>query len=244
MRRLVRLLGLLLAASAISCADDVTVRVKVAPGFSPAHAGVSVLGVFRDGRMSVDAWGPLSLAVSSALGGKEVCEPAFSARLQRENEPLFASIDEQAKSDGITEDLLGRLAPSAQGELILAITMHGGIGPTTDKGDKATPAARSGGMPPMRGMGARGMGGAGAQREPTPRGPAPKVLELAATLFSVRGHKPVARLTFTYAGESADDAVRQFAVELGKFFAGASCAGWRLTASALPPAAAPLLDGP
>jgi hypothetical protein len=233
---------LLLASSTAACADDASVRVKVAEGFTPGPTNVSVLGVFRDGRMSVDAWGPIAIPLSAAIGGLNMCEPAFSARLQRENEPLFASIDEEAKSDGITEDLLIKLAPSAQGDQILAITMHGSLGGSTDKASGlSTPQATA---PQTRGMGGmrgnRGM----QQREPTVRGPAPKALELSATLFSARLHQPMARVTLVYTGTSVDEAIRQFTAEIAKLVPGSACKGWSWTKNALPPSVAPLLDGP
>jgi hypothetical protein len=247
MRRLLCLLGLMFATPA--CADDATVRVKVAEGFTPAKSTISVLGVFRDGRMSVDAWGPLSLPISAAIGASQVCEPAFSARLQRDDEPLFASIDDQAKNEGITEDLLARLAPSAQGDLILSITMHGSVGPpdrSSDKGPSVAQQPSGGGMPAMRGGGMGGMGGmrGGAHREPTARGPAPKVLEISGSLFSTKRRIPLARMTLTYMGQSADDAVKQFAAEIGKLAPGSACKGWSFAGHELPPAVAPILDGP
>jgi hypothetical protein len=238
------IVGLLLAASTVACADESSVRVKVAQGFTPGPTNVSVLGVFRDGRMSVDAWGPIAIPLSAAIGGLSMCEPAFSARLQRENEPLFASIDDEAKSDGITEDLLTKLAPAAQGDQILAITMHGSVGGTTDKASGlSTPHASA---PQTRGMGGGGMRGNRGmqQREPTTRGPSPKALEMSATLFSARLHQPMARVTVIYTGTNADEAVRQFTAEIGKIVPGSACKGWSWPANALPPSVAPLLDGP
>jgi len=229
-----------------SCADDGVVRVKVAEGFTPGQTTISVLGVYKDGRMSVDAWSPLSVQISAALGAPQVCEPAFGSRLQREDEVLFSSIDDEAKNDGITEALLAKLAPSAQGDVILAITVHGGVGLTTDKTDKASPPPRTpppggGGM----GRGLAGQRGAGSQREATNLGPRPKLFELTASLFSSKQRVPLARLTLDYTGSSADDAVRQFSQELGKLVPHSVCKGWSFAPKPkLPESVGPILEGP
>jgi hypothetical protein len=235
--------AVVLVAATASCSEETSVKVRYAEGFAPGPSAVSVLGVYRDGRMSVDAWGPLALPLSAALGEKTVCEPAFSARLQRDNEPLFASIDDQAKSEGVTEDLLAKLSPSAQGDVILAVSMHGSLGraSTDHASDEPPPRAA---MPSTRGMNASGAGRGAPHRQPTPRGPAPKVMELSATLFSTHQRKPLARLTMIYGGTSAEEAVRLFSAELGKLVPGSSCKGWSWPADGLPREFAPILEGP
>src|ERR1700733_13741034 len=109
-------LSILLALGTASCADDATVNVKYAHGYQPGPASVSVFGVFRDGRMSVDTWSALATPVSTALGALvDRCEPAYGERLQHENEELFSSLDDDTRNNGITEDMLAKLAPRAQG---------------------------------------------------------------------------------------------------------------------------------
>jgi hypothetical protein len=244
MRKEVGLVGLALALSTASCGDETSVKVRYAEGFTPGPNAVSVLGVYRDGRMSVDAWGPLALPLSTALGARAVCEPGFSARLQRDNEPLFASIDEQAKNEGVTEDLLNKLAPSAQGDVILTVTMHGSVGRSSSDKVSDEPPQRS--MPSMRGMGAQGGGARGGpQRQASPRPPPPRVLEMSAMLFSARQGKPLARLTVMYGGTNAEEAVKMFAAEVGKMVPGSSCKGWSWGGTkALPTEVAPILEGP
>ena len=129
MTRLLTLPLLLLASATVSCSDEAAVNVKYAQGYQPAPGVVSVFGVFRDGRMSVDSYGPIATPLSTALGALvDRCEPAFSERLQHENEELYASLDDDTRNNGITEQLLARLAPRAQGDLILTITVHAQIG--------------------------------------------------------------------------------------------------------------------
>jgi hypothetical protein len=240
------LLGIVLAASTAACANETTLHVKVADGFKPGPTNVSVLGVFRDGRMSVDAWEPLALPISAALGAAQVCEPAFGTRLQRENAPLFASIDDDAKSDGITQDLLATLAPSAQGDMILSITMSGGL-QTTDAPSGGSKTRSTSGAPQIRGLGGRGMrGGRGKsqQREATTPAPTSKALQMSASLYSSRLHQPMAHVTVIYTGKNPDDALKLFSAEVGKIAPGSACKGWSWTVDALPPSLAPLLDGP
>jgi hypothetical protein len=228
------------ALAAASCADDASVNVKYAQGYTPARASVSVLGVFRDGRMSVDAWTPMGPVLSSALGAStaEVCETAFGERLQHENEELFSSLDAEVRNEGITEDLLTKLAPRAQGDLILTITMHGAIAAAE------APARAPRSAPPPAPMGGRSRGPRGGTiREAPPYGTSGRALELSATLFSVSKHQQVARLSMSFPGSKLEEATRRFATEVGAMIPGGSCKGWTFPTST-PASVAPLLEGP
>jgi hypothetical protein len=243
MRRSPILCSLLLAAATASCADDASVNVKYAQGYTPGRASVSVLGVFRDGRMSVEAWTSLGPLVSSSLGAStaDVCEVAFSERLQHQNEELFTSIDAEVRNEGITEDLLTKLAPRAQGDLILTITVHGAIAATAPDTTRSPPPR---GAPPGPSMGARGRSprGAGTYRE-VPRGTSARPLELSASLFSISRHQQVAKLSMSYTGTSVEEASRRFATEVGAMVPGGSCKGWTFP-TATPASVAPILEGP
>jgi hypothetical protein len=244
MNRLLTLPLLLVSLATASCADDAAVSVKYAQGYTPGPAAVSVLGVYRDGRMSIDTWNALATPVSTALGALvDRCEPAFGERLQHENEDLFAALDSDTRNDGITEELLAKIAPRAQGDLVLTIIVHGQIGDTAR--DKRSPTPTAGRTPgaaaPMRG----GRGGRGGQtRDVAPYAPGPKPLELSASLYSIRRKQPVARLTVAYTGSSADDAIRRFSTEIGAMIPGSSCKGWSFPPATPPASVAPLLDGP
>jgi hypothetical protein len=248
MRPFLLLLGLLLSASTSACVDDASVTVKYVDGYQPGRTSISVLGVFRDGRMSVDTWTPIAPLLSTALGteGADVCEPAFGAQLQREHEDVFSSIDDDVRNNGITEDLLTKLATRAQGDVILTISVHGSV----QTGSDSTAQGARGAAPPpaMRGQGAgagaggRGRGGAG-RRDLPPRSSVPKPLELSATLFSIKLHKQIARLTMSYTGTSTEEALRRFATEVAALAPGSTCRGWSWPRD-LPPGVAPLLDGP
>ncbi len=83
----------------------------------------------------------------------------------------------------------------------------------------------------------------GAHHEVPPRGSVPRPLEISASLFSIRLHKQVARLTMSYTGASTEEAIRRFATEVSAMAPGSTCRGWSWPKD-LPPAVAPLLDGP
>src|SRR5580693_3573386 len=103
------LAGLLLALVAsvcAACSDVGNVNLKMAPGFTPNHDSVSVLGVFRDGRMSSDAWTPIGPPLSTALGEVgDLCEVAYGDRLQQERPELFTFLEEDTRMNGITEEI-------------------------------------------------------------------------------------------------------------------------------------------
>ena len=244
MRSLLPLACLLLPLATASCADEATVNVKYVEGYRPARASLSVLGVFRDGRMSAESWAPIGTPLAAALGVGEACEPAFGERLLRENEELFTSIDQEVRESGVTEDLLARLAPRAQGDFILTITVHGSVGQQGTTTEHHPASGRTPAMaPPMRGGSAsRGPRG-GNYRESPMRGAAIKPLELSASLYSIKKHAPVARLQMSYTGTSTEEALKRFTTEIGAMAPGSACRGWSITAP--PPAAvAPLLEGP
>jgi hypothetical protein len=244
MNRLLLLPALVLGLASASCADESTVSVKYAPGYKPGPAVVSVLGVFRDGRMSLDTWSAMASPVSTALGAMvDRCEPAYGERLQHENEELFASLDDDTRNNGITEELLAKLAPRAQGDVILFITVHGQVGETYNDKRGSQTRAPSPNLPqrgPTAGRGPRG----GNVREAAPRGPTLKPLELSASLYSIKDQKPFVRLNLSYTGQSADEAIRRFTTELGALVPGASCKGWTFPQGKIPSSVAPLLEGP
>ncbi len=249
-------LGLLLAAAAaVSCADE-TVVVKYAPGFAPGPATVSVLGIFRDGRMSADAWGALGPALSGALNAPLTCEPAFGEQLARKDAELYSSIDDETRQNGITEDLLARVAPKAQGDLILTITIHGTVATAggTSPTDPSQQSSQGNAPPiPRGGLGSGRGGGRGQQgggRGMSPVRTATKALELSASLYSVRAQKPVARLNMSYTGTSAEDAVRTFGARVATMMPGSTCRGWtfldekRPAGDGVPATVIPSTEGP
>src|SRR5262249_1056360 len=71
--------------AAMGCAsEDAHFEVQSAPDFRSQGVSLSVFGVFRDGRMSVDAWDQLGPKLSPSFGNA-MCDVAFGKRLLESN---------------------------------------------------------------------------------------------------------------------------------------------------------------
>jgi len=215
--------GVSILAAAGSCAsEDAHFEVKVAPGFEHQGDSLSVLGVFKDGRMSTDAWDALGPKLSPGLG-KNTCEVAYSSRLVTSNSKLAEAIDDHVQANGVTDDLLEQVSPLAKGSSILTITVAGEVAAAPDAGSAsaATPTFQ-----PTRGRGGR-------RRRSTPSAPPgepsaqdSKAFGIAASVYSIRLHRSVALVQMTYTGRSVNDAIDKFRQELARDLQGATCAGW------------------
>src|SRR4051794_14862297 len=111
------LLGMALALGSASCGAGVDFDVHYAPGFAPGGAGISVFGVFRDGRMSPESWKELGPVVAEVLGQPPddavpgatkrraavdpTCQAAYGDALKRARPELFTEVDDYARSNGI-----------------------------------------------------------------------------------------------------------------------------------------------
>jgi len=234
MSRLARLsLGLFLAAGCSG--HEAVYATTFAPDFSPAHHTVSVLGVYKDGRMSSEAWDAIAARMSRALGAAK-CESAYAESTTSPNHALWAAIDEYTQANGPTDDLLAKIAPAARGDLVLVVIVAGKV-PTPEKikvQDEQAPG-------PQGNMGGRGGGGglggmrSGGSRRPFRAEPVDR-LDLSASLFSVPKVASVALVELEYSGESADDAVAKFSAKLAASLPGATCAGWNWDAKIDPEA--------
>jgi hypothetical protein len=217
-----------LLATAASCADDgPKFSVNYAPGFVKDGVQISVLGVFRDGRMNPEAWDELGPRFSAALH-KEECDVAVGTRLRAQQSAVFAAFDAVARAEGITDELLDKLAPAASGDSILVVTVAGRPPGAKDGGAGASSSA------PQLSTTGRG-GGRGGRRGGAPRSSAPhthhggpdtNVFEISASLFSKRQHQSVAMVAMTYTGSSEEEAIAKFVEKLASAFPGAVCTGW------------------
>jgi hypothetical protein len=194
---------------------------------------VSVFGVFRDGQMSLDAWDSMSARLSPPLGGTE-CEAGFGPPLSAAHAELSAAVEDYARANGPTDDLLAQIAPAARGDLVVLFTVEGKV--TDPKSAERSAGASGGGgagggSPMVRGP--AGMGGRGARRRSGPRSTPTdsNALDVTATIYSVSQRKSVAAVDMTYTGLSMDDALTKFAVELAKTLPQAECRGWDWTAN-------------
>jgi hypothetical protein len=193
---------------------------------------VSVLGVFKDGRMSDDAWGAIAPRLSTAFGA--ACPALYGAQLAQAKPALSEAIDDYARANGVGEELLDQLGPAAGGDLILVVNVAGRVTKPTGGGGGDTSSV-SGGTPATARSGAGPMGGMGSrQRLMGPRGLEARrdadALELSASLFSVRLHRSVALVAMRYTGDSADDAVSKLAAKLAATIPGSTCGGWNWSA--------------
>ena len=210
------------AVGITSCgAGDAQFDVRTASGFGPAeHRTVSALGVFKDGALSDDAWNELGRKLAPFLGPAS-CEPAWGSRLRALDSPLASAIDAYARTNGPSDALLGALAPMADGDVVLLITVFGRLPvDTADAGNGVPAVALS--APRGRGRG---------RSRTTPSASAPprdeEALVLSASLYSVVEHRSVARVEMKYAGHSVDEATRQFVAKLTASFPRSSCVGWK-----------------
>ena len=192
-----------------------------------------MFGVFRDGQMSSEAWGSIASRISPALGSPR-CDAAYSEPIVSSNGPLWSAVEDYARDNGPTDELLAQVAPAANGDLILVLTVAGRVpthAPASTGGASMSTSAPSMGGRGGMGGGRGGGGGAGMSGNRGPhdssssRGSA-DALDLSASLFSVSAGRSVALVAMEYSGASADEAVSEFAARLGQTLHGATCAGW------------------
>jgi hypothetical protein len=217
--------------TAVAGCSDAQITTRYAPTFTHAPHTVSLLGVYKDGRMNPDVWEQIGPALSTPLGGK--CGPGYDS-LVNGNPALSAAIDDYARANGIGDDLLDQLGPAASGDLIMVVTVAGQV---NGKGQNLPDTAAVQGGPPGGSMnnryrGAGSVGGPSGGRGPTGAMRRPQALadgasfEMSASLFSVRDHKSVGLVALAYSGQSVDDAVAKLAARLGVELPGSTCAGW------------------
>jgi hypothetical protein len=211
--------------------QDARMTTKLASDFAPARHAVSVLGVYKDGQMSAEAWDTIGPKLSPSLGAAE-CADGYSEAMRSTQDVLMSAIDDYARSNGPTDELLAQVAPAARGDLIVVITFAGKLPIST----KAKPLAATNSASPMgggqsSGRGARGATGGGrAGGTRSLAAPDPNELDISATLFSVAQGRSVGLVTMQYTGESVDDAVARFAGQLAGALPQARCEGWDWTA--------------
>jgi hypothetical protein len=214
-----------LLALVLGCGEgEEEFTAKLASDFTPVRHTVSVLGLYKDGLMSSEGWGTVAPHMAPALGSGR-CEIGYDG-LVSSNPPLAQAIDEFARANGPTDDLLAQLAPAARGDLLLVLTFAGKL-PQKSSAD----AGASGEMAPSTGgtsRGNRGMGGGSMMRGRPPPEP-PKdtnAVDISASLYSVQQRRPVALVALRYAGTSLDDALTKFGAKLAETLPGLQCAGW------------------
>jgi hypothetical protein len=190
---------------------------KLASDFAPAHHTVSVLGVYQDGRMSLDSWAVLGPYLTPALGSAP-CAVGYES-LATTNQELANAIDEYARDEGPTGNLLTQLAPAARGDLILVVTLAGKLPkPQSEDEAAAHPAPVNNSMGSSRHR--------GRHAAPAEAAADDNQLDISASLFSVAQGHPVALVALQYRGTSQKDALTRFAQELARATPDLKCTGW------------------
>ena len=209
---------------------------------------VSVFGIFRNGRLSPEAWDDFGAGLSVPFS-QETCQAAYTKDFVNTNPEVMSTVDDYAKENGVSDELLNQFAPLAKGDSIMVIAMTGQPSrPAADAGagkaSKPTPARSpsgqgntggpNGGPVGGRGMG-RGGGGLGrggfggrgmrpASNEQAK--PQRDAWEISASFFSTRLHHTVGQVSMIYAGQDLDRALRAFVGRLGAEMPGLPCRGW------------------
>jgi hypothetical protein len=217
---------LAIAASPLACTPSVSGDVKVAPGFSSSGHTVSVFGVYKDGQMSSEAWDALRPRLEPLLGGRE-CEIARGSSPQAVS-PLSAAIDDYARTNGPSDDLLAQLAPAARGDLILVLIEAGTVSP--DEKVSVVDAPSPGKPGPAASHAATGL----ATFAPDKHAAARDVLQLSASLFSVSQGRSVASVDMQYSGDSIDKAIGEFTDRMRRLLPASTCTGWNWDANVDP----------
>jgi hypothetical protein len=212
-----------------ACSSDVQFNARYASDFAPGAHTVSVLGVFKDGRMSSDAWDDIGPRLSAPFGA--TCETAYGT-LIASDQVLSGVIDDFVRANGPSDDLLEQLTPAATGDLILVVTVAGHV--AAKPGGLPDTGQVMGGSPSVSGTGYRSnRGSAGAPYRGGMTSPGRRrifedgdAFEMSASLYSVRAHRAVGMVSMKYAGRSVDEAIAHLAAKMGEGLPGSRCAGW------------------
>jgi hypothetical protein len=231
------------AALASGCHGDTEFDVKTANDFSPGgQVSVSVLGVFKDGYMSPETWDVLGPKLSPSLHRPQ-CESGFDSAFVEKNKAAAAAVDDYTRANGVTEPLLTELAPGAQGDLMMLVTVSGHT--SKDNSYRHDTSTQMPGLAPAAGRQGGGTGngyGGGFGNSSSPSSPAfngrtvpagqssssnVSVFEMTASFYSVSMKRSVAAVTMKYTGPREEDAIQLFADKLRSFVPNATCVGFR-----------------
>jgi hypothetical protein len=213
---------------ATACSDDAQFTTRFASDFAPARHSVSVLGVFKDGQMSSEAWESIGPKLSLPFGA--TCDTAYTA-LVSTNQPLSSAIDDYVRANGPGDELLEQLAPAATGDVILVFTVAGHVtGKPASTPDTSTvsgaPAGSNqtmgGGGGKYRGMRPGGVNGGRGMARAAPVA----AFEVSASLYSVSQKRAVGFVAMQYDGPTMDDALQRMATRLGVALPSSRCGGW------------------
>jgi hypothetical protein len=251
-------LSLVVASALAACAttDEIQPQVAVAPAPEATQPqSVSVFGIFRNGRMSPEAWEDFGKVLSTPFS-EGLCKAAYDVVLTDTSPELAAAIDDYTKENGVSDELLEKFATFAKGDTIVLIAIDGQLpkpaGASADKPAKPaqTPASSgqgnsggSGSDPAMGpgagrgmgrgggGMGRGGMGHGRSQSAPAQHAKPDKgSWELTAYFYSIRLRHSTRQVELKQQGQDIDGDLKLFAAKLGTEIPGVPCRGWDSTA--------------
>jgi hypothetical protein len=207
-----------------SCVDNAHFNVKKAPELRPMT--VSVLGVFKEGRLSPETWDDLGAKISPVFQ-KAMCPIGYDTKLPTDQPDLAEAIDDYSRANGVTDDLLAELSPAANGDAILVVSVAGRPLKQKNETQMAPPTGMQNAPGPVRGRGGGGL--------PPPTSMSrvafdQNAYEMSATLFSLKDRHTIAEVSMGYGGESADEAIAKFVEKLRSVFTGYPCVGWHMNA--------------
>jgi hypothetical protein len=219
-----------LFAVALTACGSTQFEVNYTPGLNRSGARISVFGIKRDGLMSHSGWDAFSPEMSAPFGAKH-CPVAYGDELFDAKKPLAEAIDSYVRGNGVTDKLLDQLAPAAQGDTILLISIAGR--PKTANLNGPTEATLPRGRrTPGNGGGGAGRRRGGGQSSSTPEADESSApFQLSALFFNVREQKSVGLIQLNYSGTSIEEALTEFRSRLETEFPGASCRGWNWSAN-------------
>jgi hypothetical protein len=180
--------------------------------------------------MSSADWERLAPALAADFAGGP-CEAGYDALVAAKPD-LADAVDERARDDGPTDELLAALAPAAQGDLILVITeadrLSQGLarkpgGPAGRGPSNVLPSFMTSGSRRVRGPdGAPVMPGGDTDLP----GDAAESLVISALFYSVQQKQSVADVSLQYRGTDFDRALAELAKKLGASMPAMRCATW------------------
>ncbi len=206
----------------VGCADTSTVHAAYAPGWTrPSRGSISVLGLYRDGRMDADSWDDMEPYAARALGSSACPLPLDDASTG-------------SRVEGFSDGWLATVAPQATGDYVLVIAEQ-----------RETTASSGSGSGASSGSGGSGLGKGKAVLLLIPLLPVlaavliadelakekeksrENAIDFVAVLFSRAAAKTVVAIHSRVTGMPEAEARRDFAETLGRSFPGLQCGSWK-----------------